>query len=60
MVAVLIVVVFTRIQDQNGISQLYDMLEIHHSGSEPSNYYICVFECVCQNDQCKIPRSGIE
>ena len=25
-----------RIPDQNGISQLYNMLEIHHSGPEPS------------------------
>ena len=27
----------TRVQDQNGISRLYNMLEIYHSGPEPSN-----------------------
>ena len=28
----------SRVQDQNGISLLYIMLEIHHSGREPSKY----------------------
>ena len=27
-----------RVSDQNGVSLLYIMLEIHHSGREPSNY----------------------
>ena len=26
----------TRVSDQNGVSLLYIMLEIHHSGQEPS------------------------
>ena len=48
-----------RVSDQNGVSLLYIMLEIHHSGWEPSNYAvgkhvhlckcacICVSECMC-------------
>ena len=28
----------SRVSDQNGVSLLYIMLEIHHSGWEPSNY----------------------
>ena len=27
--------VYTRVPDQNGISRLYNMLEIHHSGWNP-------------------------
>ena len=36
----------SRVSDQNGLSPLYIMLEIHHSGREPSNYAssICIFE----------------
>ena len=30
----------SRVPDQNGISQVYTMLEIYHSGPEPSNYVI--------------------
>ena len=30
----------SRVSDQNGVSLLYIMLEIHHSGGEPS---ICTF-----------------
>ena len=41
------VLCISRVPDQNGISWLYNMLEIHHSGPEPS---ICleayVWECV--------------
>ena len=29
---------YSRVSDQNGVSLLYIMLEIHHSGREPSNY----------------------
>ena len=29
---------FSRVSDQNGVSPLYIMLEIHHSGWEPSFY----------------------
>ena len=29
----------SRVPDQNGVSQLYNMLEIHHSIPEPSIYY---------------------
>ena len=28
----------SRVPDQNGVSLLYIMLEIHHSGREPSNF----------------------
>ena len=28
----------SRVSDQNGLSPLYVMLEIHHSGREPSKY----------------------
>ena len=28
----------SRVPDQNGVSRLYNMLEIHHSGPEPSIY----------------------
>ena len=31
-----------RVPDQNGISQLYNMLEIYHSGLEPSILF-CMF-----------------
>ena len=27
-----------RVSDQNGVSSLYIMLKIHHSGREPSKY----------------------
>ena len=30
-----------RVSDQNGVSEVCCMVEIHHSGREPSNY-ICV------------------
>ena len=30
-----------RVSDQNGVSLLYIMLEIHHSGQEPSRLDIC-------------------
>ena len=30
----------SRVFDQNGVSPLYIMLEIHHSGWEPSNFHI--------------------
>ena len=29
-----------RVSDQNGVSLLYIMLKIHHSGREPSKIYI--------------------
>ena len=29
-----------RVSDQNGVSLLYIMLEIHHSGQEPSLYVL--------------------
>ena len=32
------VVYKSRVSDQNGVSLLYIMLEIHHSGREPSSY----------------------
>ena len=34
----------SRVSNQNGVSPLYIMLEIHHSGREPSN---CAFSCFC-------------
>ena len=34
----------SRIPDQNGISLLYIMLEIHHSGREPSVFYLVMEE----------------
>ena len=33
-----------RVSDQNGVSPLYIMLEIHRSGREP---LIGMFSCVC-------------
>ena len=30
-----------RVPNQNGVSLLYIMLEIHHSGQEPSNHLGC-------------------
>ena len=34
----------SRVSNQNGVSLLYIMLEIHHSGREPS---ISLWMCVC-------------
>ena len=52
----------SRVSDQNGVSPLYIMLEIHHVGREPSNYVCCVCDdcflcvmfvyCVCVCDIC--------
>ena len=28
----------SRVPDENGVSRLYNMLEIHHSGPEPSKF----------------------
>ena len=42
----------SRVSNQNGVSLLYIMLEIHHSGREPSNLcksYICVIFLVEEN-----------
>ena len=30
----------SRVPDQNGVSLLYIMFEMHHSGREPSIYYV--------------------
>ena len=38
----------SRVSDQNNISLLYIMLEIHHSGWEPS---ICVCVCVYESER---------
>ena len=38
----------SRVPDQNGVSLLYIMLEIHHSGREPS---ICLFVCDVTSQQ---------
>ena len=39
----------SRVSDQNGISRLYIIVEIHHSGRKPSiyaeNYYSHIFSC---------------
>ena len=38
----------SRVSDQNGVSLLYIMLEIHHSGQEPSIYtHTDTHTCVC-------------
>ena len=34
-----------RVSDQNGVSLLYIMLEMHHSGREPSNYVCILYFC---------------
>ena len=33
----------SRVSDQNGVSLLYIMLEIHHSGREPWNFALLVW-----------------
>ena len=38
--------IISRVQDQKGISQLYNMLEIYHSGPEPLNYIVDAQQCV--------------
>ena len=40
----------SRVSNQNGVSLLYIMLEIHHSGWEPSNcvLYFCICTCSVQ------------
>ena len=43
------IIIFLRVPNQNGISLLYIMLEIHHSGREPSNY--CPCGCVSAHKQ---------
>ena len=30
----------SRVSDQNGVSQLYIIVEIHHSGQKPSNLFL--------------------
>ena len=40
----------SRVPDQNGVSLLYIMLEIHHSGWVPS-IYVCVCVCVCVGER---------
>ena len=35
-------IINSRVSDQNGVSPLYIMLEIHHSGREPSNYEMII------------------
>ena len=40
--AVICLVYISRVPEQNGASLLYAMLEIHHSGREPSIYLNCV------------------
>ena len=44
----------SRVSDQNGVSLLYTMLEIHHFGREPSNYVtLCVpSACYSMCPQC--------
>ena len=46
--SLILCVCISRVSDQNGVSLLYIMLEIHHSGWEPSIFFmhICVFVCV--------------
>ena len=39
-------VYISSVSDQNGVSPLYIMLEIHHSGREPSNIYIYIYICI--------------
>ena len=46
----------SRVSDQNGVSLLYDMLEIHHSGQEPSkckkaqlSLAVCLQALYCQS-----------
>ena len=46
------IIIISRESNQNGVSPLYIMLEIHHSGREPSIYMsvwlcVCVCACVC-------------
>ena len=36
-------VYISRVLDQNGVSRLYNMLEIHHSGPEPS-ICVCIYK----------------
>ena len=36
----------SRVSDQNGVCLLYIMLEIHHSGREPSICF-CMYICIC-------------
>ena len=36
-------VYLSRVSNQNGVSLLYIMLEMHHSCREPSNYYFFFF-----------------
>ena len=38
--------VISRVPDQNGISRLYSMLEIHHSGREPLILYLFMMQCL--------------
>ena len=41
-------VYISMVSDQNGISLLYIVLEMHHSGQEASIYMcVCIFLCVC-------------
>ena len=39
----------SRVPDQNGISQLYNMLEIYHSGLEPLKYNVHKGVANCNN-----------
>ena len=36
-------VYISRVSDQNGVSFLYIMLEIHHSGQKPSICVLCLW-----------------
>ena len=41
-----VMVTVSRVPDQNGISRLYNVLEIHHSGREPSIWYLAAYRNV--------------
>ena len=39
------VVLISRVPNQNGVSQAWYIVEIHHSGREPSDFVLFVFFC---------------
>ena len=48
--------IISRVSNQNGVSPLYIMLEIHHSGREPS-IWIYVMSCVHPANQLAVHTS---
>ena len=49
----------SRVSDQNGVSLLYIMLEIHHSGWEPSIYTVACLKGIIEKKKKKDGRLAI-